>query len=47
MHVRKHPDTMTKLLQIADATDFEPAGDQPQSERRRRDREQFQSRSRW
>ena len=46
MHVRKHPDTMTKLLQIADATDFEPAGDQPQAERRaRRDREQFQSRS--
>jgi predicted DNA-binding helix-hairpin-helix protein len=46
MHVRNHPDTMTKLLQIADATDFEPAGDQPQGERRpRRDREQYQSRS--
>jgi predicted DNA-binding helix-hairpin-helix protein len=29
------PDTLTKLAQIGDATDFEVAGDQPQSERRR------------
>src|SRR6266480_5332270 len=35
MLVQALPDTITKLSQIGDVTHFEPAGDQPQSERRR------------
>jgi len=35
MLVQSLPDTMTKLAQLSDATIFEPAGDQPQQERRR------------
>ncbi len=35
------PDTLTKLQQLRDATLLEPAGDQPQSERRAH----YQSRS--
>ena len=35
MLVQTLPDTITKLSQIGDVTHFEPAGDQPQSERRR------------
>jgi predicted DNA-binding helix-hairpin-helix protein len=42
MLVQTLPDTMTKLAQIGDLTRFEPAGDQPQSER---SRAPFQSRS--
>src|SRR2546428_10881277 len=34
MLVQSLPDTMTKLAQIGDATVYEPAGDQPQHERR-------------
>lgn len=34
MLVQTLPDTMTKLAQMGDATIFEPAGDQPQQERR-------------
>lgn len=44
MHIRTIPSTLEKLAQISDATEFEPAGDQPQHERRR-NREQYQSRS--
>jgi predicted DNA-binding helix-hairpin-helix protein len=44
MHIHKTPSTLDKLVQISDATAFEPAGDQPQQERRR-NREQYQSRS--
>ncbi|MCC6614899.1 MAG: helix-hairpin-helix domain-containing protein [Anaerolineae bacterium] len=36
MHVRTQPSTLEKLIQIADATEFEPAGDQPEQERRER-----------
>src|SRR5947209_7313829 len=35
MLVQTLPDTMTKLAQVSDATIYEPAGDQPQQERRR------------
>jgi predicted DNA-binding helix-hairpin-helix protein len=35
MFIQSLPDTMTKLAQMGDATAFEPAGDQPQQERRR------------
>ena len=35
MLVQVLPDTMTKLAQVGQATSFEPAGDQPQQERRR------------
>jgi predicted DNA-binding helix-hairpin-helix protein len=35
MLVQTLPDTMTKLAQMGDAAIFEPAGDQPQQERRR------------
>ncbi|SRR6266487_1370612 len=35
MLVQVLPDTMTKLAQLGDATIYEPAGDQPQQERRR------------
>src|SRR5437588_7103880 len=35
MLVQMLPDTMTKLVQMGDATIYEPAGDQPQQERRR------------
>jgi predicted DNA-binding helix-hairpin-helix protein len=35
MLVQTLPDTMTKLAQMGDVTHFEPAGDQPQSERQR------------
>src|SRR2546426_11290686 len=35
MLVQALPDTMTKLAQLGDATIYEPAGDQPQSERQR------------
>jgi predicted DNA-binding helix-hairpin-helix protein len=35
MLVQTLPDTMTKLAQMGDATIYEPAGDQPQQERRR------------
>src|SRR5438132_8191648 len=35
MLIQMLPDTMTKLAQMGDATSFEPAGDQPQQERRR------------
>jgi hypothetical protein len=35
MLVQALPDTMTKLAQMGDATIYEPAGDQPQSERQR------------
>src|SRR5437763_17072143 len=35
MLVQALPDTMTKLAQMGDATSYEPAGDQPQSERKR------------
>jgi hypothetical protein len=34
MLVQMLPDTMTKLAQMGDATIYEPAGDQPQQERR-------------
>ncbi len=34
MLVQTLPDTITKLAQMGDATSFEPAGDQPQQERR-------------
>ena len=34
MLIQSLPDTMTKLVQMSDATQFEPAGDQPQQERR-------------
>ncbi len=42
MHIQSTPDTFTKLAQVSDATTFEPAGDQPQTERARRP---YQSRS--
>src|SRR3989440_4415771 len=42
MLVQILPDTMTKLAQMGDATIYEPAGDQPQSERQRMP---YQSRS--
>src|SRR5947199_10613607 len=42
MLVQTLPDTMTKLAQMGDVTRFEPAGDQPQQERRRAP---YQSRS--
>lgn len=46
MNIHKALDTFDKLAQIADATDFEPAGDQPQGERRmRKEREHYQSQS--
>src|SRR5258706_3548490 len=35
MLVQAIPDTMTKLAQLGDATQYEPAGDQPQAERKR------------
>ena len=35
MLVQTLPDTMTKFAQMGDATIYEPAGDQPQAERRR------------
>lgn len=35
MHIQTQPDTLTKLIQIGNATRFEPAGDQPQSEGKR------------
>ncbi len=35
MLVQTLPDTMIKLAQVSDATLYEPAGDQPQAERRR------------
>jgi predicted DNA-binding helix-hairpin-helix protein len=35
MLVQVLPDTMTKLAQLGDVTTYEPAGDQPQGERRR------------
>jgi len=35
MYTKIAPDTLTKLTQLGDATTFEPAGDQPQQERRR------------
>src|SRR5438270_1056298 len=35
MLVQALPHTMTKLAQMGDATSYEPAGDQPQSERKR------------
>ena len=35
MYTHIVPDTITKLTQLGDATTFEPAGDQPQQERRR------------
>ena len=35
MLVRALPDTLTKLTQMGEATIYEPAGDQPQQERRR------------
>lgn len=35
MLVQKQPDTITKLAQMGDATQFEPSGDQPMMERRR------------
>lgn len=34
MFVQTQPDTMTKLTLMGEATQFEPAGDQPQQERR-------------
>ncbi len=34
MLVQTLPDTMTKLTLLSEATQFEPAGDQPQQERR-------------
>ena len=34
MLVQAQPDTMTKLAQLGDATQFEPSGDQPMMERR-------------
>jgi predicted DNA-binding helix-hairpin-helix protein len=42
MLVQTLPDTMTKLAQVGDATIYEPAGDQPQRERRQ---PAYQSRS--
>ncbi|HLG75973.1 MAG TPA: radical SAM protein [Ktedonobacteraceae bacterium] len=33
--MQTRPDTMTKLIQVGDATDFEPAGDTPRAEQRR------------
>ncbi len=42
MLVQTLPDTMSKLAQVGDATIYEPAGDQPQQERRHA---QYQSRS--
>lgn len=35
MLVQTLPDTITKLAQMGDATSYEPAGDQPQAERKR------------
>ena len=35
MLIQAQPDTLTKLAQMGDVTRYEPAGDQPQSERRR------------
>jgi predicted DNA-binding helix-hairpin-helix protein len=35
MLVQTLPDTMTKLAQLGDATQYEPAGDQPQAENKR------------
>jgi hypothetical protein len=35
MLVQTLPDTLTKLAQMGEATIYEPAGDQPQQERRR------------
>src|SRR6202165_3791521 len=35
MLVQSPPDTLTKLAQMGDATIYEPAGDQPQQERKR------------
>lgn len=45
MHIHTAPDTLTKLAKMADATSFEPAGDSPQSERKRAPRDRYQSRS--
>ena len=42
MLVQTLPDTLTKFAQMGDATIYEPAGDQPQAERRRMP---YQSRS--
>ena len=42
MLVQSPPDTLTKLAQMGDATIYEPAGDQPQQERKRAP---YQSRS--
>jgi len=42
MLVQTLPDTITKLAQMGDATSYEPAGDQPQAERKRAP---YQSRS--
>lgn len=42
MQVQTQPDILTKLIQVGNATSFEPAGDQPQSERARAP---YQSRS--
>ena len=42
MLVQTLPDTLTKLAQMGDATNYEPAGDTPQQERRHA---QYQSRS--
>ena len=42
MLVQTQPDMLTKLAQMSDATQFEPAGDQPQQERQRAP---YQSRS--
>ena len=42
MLVQSPPDTLTKIAQMGDATIYEPAGDQPQQERRRAP---YQSRS--
>jgi len=35
MHTLIKPDSITKLAQLGDATQFEPSGDQPLMERRR------------
>src|SRR5437667_1732205 len=42
MLIQTLPDTMTKIAQMGDVTRYEPAGDQPQQERRRAP---YQSRS--
>jgi hypothetical protein len=45
MLVQSVPDTVTKLIQLGDITRYEPAGDQPLTERQQRLHAPYQSHS--